>query len=138
MKPIVIDLNILLDYLEKREGYTEALRIMNLCYTKTVDVYICAHEITTLSYFLSKNGKDRSIICSIISRLLSVLKLLDTNNQVLTGALVSNVEDYEDAVIEVSALEHEIPYIVTRNIEDFIQSRVQAILPETYMKSLIK
>ncbi|MFW5790977.1 MAG: hypothetical protein ACOCWE_06985 [Bacillota bacterium] len=39
----------------------------------------------------------------------------------------SEINDFEDAVIEISSYENEIDYIVTRNLDDFKNSRVKSI-----------
>jgi predicted nucleic acid-binding protein len=43
------------------------------------------------------------------------------------------LSDYEDAVIEISAKEKNIDYIITRNIKDFKKSQIKYLLPEEYL-----
>ena len=52
MKKVLIDLNIILDFLNKRNFHEEAANIINMCVEKKLFGFIAAHEITTLSYFL--------------------------------------------------------------------------------------
>ena len=60
MIKILIDLNIILDFLNKRNFHVEAAQLINMCVEKKISGYICAHEVTTLSYFLLKEQKDRT------------------------------------------------------------------------------
>jgi predicted nucleic acid-binding protein len=60
MKSILIDLNTIIDYLDKRPGHEKALEIIIQCCLKKVNGYLCAHEIAALSYFLDKNVRDRN------------------------------------------------------------------------------
>jgi predicted nucleic-acid-binding protein len=136
MKTILIDLNVILDYLRGRRGYDKDVEFMNLCFTGKIQGYVPAHEITTLSYFLEKNIKSHELLVKIIERLLSMLTVIDVTSEILLGALHSSITDYEDAVVEVSALKRAIPYIVTRNIKDFVRSQVKAILPGEYLAGL--
>jgi predicted nucleic acid-binding protein len=64
MRTILIDLNIIIDYLDKRPGHEKALEIIIQCCLKKVKGYLCAHEVTTLSYFLDEppRRKRRGIL----------------------------------------------------------------------------
>ena len=57
MKKVLVDLNIVLDFLNKRNFHKEAARLIDMCMQKELAGFICAHEITTLSYF-SRNISD--------------------------------------------------------------------------------
>ncbi|MDR1177132.1 MAG: PIN domain-containing protein [Treponema sp.] len=133
MKTILIDLNIIIDYLDKRPGHEKALEIIIQCCLKKVKGYLCAHEITTLSYFLEKNVRDRNKNTKIITVLLKIFEIIEINKTILEKSLFSNLSDYEDAVIEISAKEKNIDYIITRNIKDFKKSQIKPLLPEEYL-----
>jgi hypothetical protein len=60
-------------------------------------------------------------------------KALEINKTILEKSLFSNLSDYEDAVIEISAKEKNIDYIITRNIKDFKKSQIKPLLPEEYL-----
>jgi predicted nucleic acid-binding protein len=97
MKTILIDLNIILDYLNKREGHEKALAIIiQICLNK-VKGCVCAHEVTTLSYFLEKENKDRNANIKIITGILKMFEIIEINKTILERALLSNINDYEDA-----------------------------------------
>ena len=61
---------------------------------------------------------------------MSQFTIIETNTRLLHKALSSDISDFEDAVIEVSAKEKNAEYIITRNIKDFKKGIVQAITPE--------
>jgi len=92
--------------------------------------FICAHEITTLCYFLDKMKNDRSQINKVISRIMRRFTVIEINEALLTRALYSKIDDFEDAVIEVSAIDRNVDYVITRNIKDFIKSIIPAKTPE--------
>ena len=129
MKRLLVDLNVILDYLNHREDFENAERIFDFCIENKDCGFICAHEITTLSYFLNKKDKNSKKTKDTISTILDVFNLVPTNEFILRLAIVSAVDDYEDAVIEASAVQANIDYIVTRNIDDFVYSRIKAITP---------
>jgi hypothetical protein len=57
-------------------------------------------------------------------------KVIATGEEILTKALHSDIDDFEDAVIEVSSKENDAEYILTRNAKDFKKSIVKAITPD--------
>ena len=133
MKTILIDLNIILDYLEDREGCENAGEIFSKCFLGKLKGYVCAHEITTLSYFLGKIRNSRTENIKIISGIMQIFEIIETNKAILETALLSNITDFEDAVIVESAKIRKVDYIITRNIKDFKSSPVPAMLPEEYL-----
>ena len=132
MKKVLIDLNIILDFLNKRNFHQEAAQLLNRCVEGKLSGYICAHEVTTLSYFLFKEQKDKNKVAAIISSLLDIFHVIPIDETILKNSLLSPITDYEDAVIEVSAVAFDIDYILSRNISDFKLSRIPAYTPEQF------
>jgi len=130
MKKIVIDINILMDFLFKREGHEKAAEILGLCLKGMVKGYVCAHEITTLSYFLNKTIKNKQKIKKSTSFFINKFEVIEINAEILGKALTSEINDFEDAVIEASSIEKKVEYILTSNIKDFKKSVVNAITPD--------
>lgn len=132
MKKILIDLNIILDFLNKRNFHQEAAQLINMCVEKKLSGYICAHEVTTLSYFLLKEQKDKTKVINTITALLDIFNVIPIDKAILRDSLISPITDYEDAVIEVSSMKTNIDYIISRNISDFKSSRIPTYTPEQF------
>ena len=133
MKNIVIDINIFMDFLFKREGHEKVVEIFKFCIKGIIKGFICAHEITTLDYFLNKAIKDKNKIKKSISGIMRRFKVIEINEEILRQSLYSEIDDYEDAVIEVSANLNNAEYILTKNIKDFRKSIIKAITPEEFI-----
>ncbi|MDA3938630.1 MAG: PIN domain-containing protein [Spirochaetia bacterium] len=123
MKKVLINLNIILDMLNMRMDHESALAIFDLCVKKRIKGYISSHEITTLSYFLEKQKYGVMKRNKIINNLLDHLSVLTAHENILRKALISEIDDYEDAVIDELALNEEIDYIITRDLKDFKKSK---------------
>jgi predicted nucleic acid-binding protein len=136
MKKITIDSNIIMDFLFKRDGHEKAAELFKQCAEKELSGFVCAHEITTMSYFLEKAVKDKSKIRKSITGIMKRFTVIETNEKILNNALYSEVEDFEDAVIEASSKEKNVDYIITRNIKDFKKSLVKALTPEELLAVL--
>ena len=112
MKKVLIDLNIILDFLNKRNFHQEAARLINMCAESVLTGYICAHEVTILSYSLFKEQKDKNKVVTTISTLFDIFQIIPIDETILRTSLLSPITDYEDAVIEVSAVKFNIDYIL--------------------------
>ena len=55
---VLIDTNVLLDIIEKREGFVPACQLLSLCVEKRINGYIAFHSLSTIWYVLRKNAKD--------------------------------------------------------------------------------
>ena len=134
MKKITVDLNVLLDFLNKRENHQEAARVVDLCVKKRIKGYLCAHEFTTLSYFLTKEYKDVQLVKKVLREMFDIFSTIPVTEKILKDALDSPIKDYEDAVIEVSSMNGNVEYIITRNMPDFKSSRVKALTPTEFLR----
>jgi predicted nucleic acid-binding protein len=132
----IIDVNVIMDWLFKRDEHESAARIIDLCVNKKIKGVVCAHEITILSYFLEKEIKNKEQRIKILSKIMKMFSVLDLKGKILTGALSSKIKDYEDAVIEQSALAYKCDLIITRDIKDFENGGVKSILPREFLKNL--
>jgi predicted nucleic-acid-binding protein len=133
MKTILLDLNILLDYLFNRDGHEKVTKIIGMCVLKKLKGFVCAHEITTLSYFLNKSIKDKREVVKTIAMILKMFQIIEINEKILNEALYSEITDYEDAVIEISSRDRKIDYIITRNIKDFKKSIIKSMTPDEFI-----
>ena len=136
MKKIVIDINIFMDFLFRREGNEKAAEIFRICSEGTIKGFVCAHEITTLYYFLNKTTKNKRKIKKSISGIIKYFEIIETGREILTRALASEINDFEDAVIETSAIIVKADYILTRNIKDFKKSMIKPVTPEVLLAAL--
>lgn len=137
MNKVTLDLNILLDFLNKRANHQEAARIVDLCAQGQVHGYVCAHEFTTLSYFLDKEHGDIKRVRYILTELLDIFTTIPVTGEILKDSLNSPIGDFEDAVVEVSSMKEQVDCIVTRDMSDFRPSRVQALTPSQFLESVL-
>jgi predicted nucleic acid-binding protein len=136
MKKALVDINIILDMLAKRDDHQSAARIFDLCAKRVIRGHLCSHEITTLSYFLEKFSYPRKKSTQIIFGLLDVFSIIPVTETILRDALQSPIKDFEDAVIEVSAIKEKVDCIITRNLKDFKSGRIDCYTGSEYLSLL--
>lgn len=106
---------------------------------KKLELYTSPLIIANTFYILRKQiGNDSAK--NAIRKLRILLHVIDSSESVIDKALNSDFSDFEDAVQYYTALEHEIPVILTRNIRDYKKASVIVQTPETFLvtKQLIQ
>ncbi len=136
---ILVDTNILVDVLMKREPYRkEAEQILTKCASREIIGYLAAHSIPNLFYILRKaySQEERR---AFIKDLCSIFRISDlTAKKILAAAENEKFSDFEDCLQEECAVEAAVDYIVTRNPDDFADSRVKVVQPGEFLKLLTK
>lgn len=134
----LIDANIVLDYLLKREPfYSDAKKIIEICSCESVDGCIALHTVTTLWYILRKVSDDqrRTALCSVCD-LLSVAGT--THDEVVNAIETTDFKDFEDCIQTKCAKTARADYIITRNPDDFKLSEVAVLTPQELIDKLNK
>jgi predicted nucleic acid-binding protein len=132
---VLIDTNVLLDSIEQRSPFqNNADKILQACYTGAVNGFIAAHSITNMFFILRKaySVGERKQFLLELCRLLTVVGI---DNETITNAIRNeNFPDVEDGLQSECAKEVNADFIVTRNISDFRNSSIPAILPEDFLQ----
>lgn len=134
---ILVDTNVILDVLLKREPHTKAAQIiMTKCADREITGYLAAHSIPNIFYVLRKDYSQEERR-KFIRNLCGIFRISDLNAEKIISA-VDNEQflDFEDCLQEECAVTEMTDYIVTRNPADFKQSRVKVIEPDEFVKLL--
>lgn len=132
---VLVDINILLDVILRREPYfSESKRIIDCCIS-FVDGYIALHSIATLFYVLHESEhKDLEFCRNAINNFLYVFDVAGLNRlQVISAINDEKFSDLEDSLQNRSALASNVDYIITRGSSDFKDSSVPAVTPSDFL-----
>lgn len=133
---VLIDTNVILDVLYKREGfYEDSLKIWKLCETRKIDGYISALSIPNIVYILRRE-LDPEKTLEVINNINLVFKIYDLKSEIIMQAAEKKTKDYEDALLMVTAQKLKASFIVTRNIKDFTGSKIIAVKPSELLERL--
>lgn len=132
---LLIDANVAIDFLTNREPFADhAQQVMTLCTKEGYRGLISAGETTTIFYVLKKQvGANNAR--SHLKVLLRYLDVIDVTKGDITKALISEMTDFEDAVLAYGAKRTKIDYIITRDLKDFTKSPIPALSPEKFIIS---
>ena len=132
---VLIDTNIMLDYLSKREPFFQnAEQIFLLCSRKKLKGYIAAHSVMNTFYIL-KNDFSVEERRKMLIRLIGVTPVVGIDGHKIKDSLENlDFKDVEDCLQTECAIECNAEYIITRNVKDFEQSEIPPITPEDFLQ----
>lgn len=134
---ILIDTNIILDWLQQRSPfYEQAHAVMETCVFESVQGFISAHSLCDIFYILRKDFpvKDRLDLIKMLSIRFNIIS--ENQKDFILVADAPTTKDLEDSLQIRCAKKCTLDYIVTRNLKDFIHSEIEAIEPKTFLESL--
>lgn len=137
MTKILIDIDVILDFLFDRKPYSEdSTKILTLCESGKINGYVTSIMLSNIYDLLRKTASHEKVIEGL-KMLMSILDVITTDKSSVIEALESNFKDFEDALQNFSAQhDDEISIIITRNIKDYKTSELSIMQPEIYLKSI--
>lgn len=135
MQKILLDTNIIIDFLGERKGfYDPAAKIITLADKKKIKIYVSAVSMATAYYVLAKYENKKASLEKV--RKFKVLcEISSMNNKVFEKALNAPFDDFEDALQYFSAVEDNCDLIVTRNEKDYKTALIPVMSPENYLQT---
>lgn len=132
---ILIDTNVLLDYLLTREPfYEDARKVVISCVDGRAKGCIAAHSISNMFFILRKEFsiKERK---EVLYNLCSIFDVEGIDKvKLLEGLQNAEFSDFEDCLQMECAKAYRAEYIVTRNMDDYQASEIKPILPGDYLE----
>ena len=134
MKNYLVDTNVIIDMIAKREDfYVAANEVFDAAYEGKHNLYICALSYSNIYYILRRSfGKTETL--NALEQLSQYVTILSVDADVINKALESPFTDFEDAIQYYSAINSGvIDGIITRNIKDFKESELKVLHPEVFV-----
>lgn len=133
---LLLDTNIVIDYLQKREPFVQSVKNLLLkAVIQNYELLIAANSIDNIYYILSKKLPARSVLDGL-KQLLTIASIAAVDDQIIRRAIDSNWKDLEDAIQYYSALSAKADLIVTRDLKGYEEQKVEVVTPEEALKLL--
>lgn len=127
---VLIDTNVVLDFLQEREPFVEnAARLFERVDAGEIEGFIAATTVTNI-YYIIRRVAGKVVAQDAITQVLSDLNICAVDLAVLEQALALNFEDFEDAVQYACAVVYGVDTIVTRDASGFINAEIPVVMPE--------
>jgi predicted nucleic acid-binding protein len=126
---VLIDLNVILDVLQRREPHFAAsARVLACAETGRIEAFVAAHSLAALFYLISKDlsaTKARIMLADLL-RFLAVARI---GQDTIEEALKLPYPDFEDALQMVAATEVGAEYLITRDAGGYKAGPLRALQP---------
>jgi predicted nucleic acid-binding protein len=131
---VVLDTNIIVDVLERREEFfDDSYAVVKLAAEGKLDACTPAGSVADVYYIIRKSGKSSVAARDAIATLLQLVRVCDTAAADIAVAFTLGMTDFEDAILAATARREKAEYIITRDERDFDRSPVQAMSPSDFI-----
>ena len=132
---LLIDTNILLDVLLKREPfYYKAVEVLELVQYDNVQEYVSAAAVTDIYYIAYKYLKDKGLVRQLLKKLMGIVSIAAVSEKEIEESLELAWNDFEDSVQYAVALLNEMDGIVTRNPKDYKRADMKVWSPDQVLQ----
>ena len=125
---LLVDTNIILDYLDEREEFIESARkLMVLGFLHEFELWMSASQVTDLFYLLTNGGRasEAEGVKRSIRQARQFIRVCPLTEANVDAALESTWSDFEDACVYQCAFRLKADAIITRNRKDFEKSSIK-------------
>lgn len=136
---VLLDTNIIMDALQERQPFDSAAKtILMLGQSKKIKCCFTANAATDI-FFLYSKTRGRETAKEALRFLLNIYDVLSITQKDCKKALALPNDDFEDALVEVCAINAKADYIISRD-ERFasVAEKVKVIKPDTLLDILKK
>ena len=136
---VLIDTCVIIDALQKRDPFfQDAQNLLLLAADDDFEGYISAKSAIDVRYIIRKHSHSEIDSRYILNIIYDFLTIIDTTGEDCINALISNNNDYEDAVLFEGAKRSSIDFIITRNIKDYENLGLPAIEPSEFVDMILE
>lgn len=133
---VLVDLNIFLDVIQKREPhYGASAEILSNISKGEFRGAVPGHALTTVHYLVSRFA-NRGLADEAIDWILGDFEVVGEGRDIMLRARGLPMEDFEDAVVAAAAEAIHCDWVITRNVTDFKASPISAITPKELAEML--
>lgn len=131
---VLVDTNIILDFLLRRSGFPIARKLVVFSVMGDYEMWMSSSQVTDVHYVASDRGKkSRSLQAQeAIARLRRCVGIVSVGEREVDMALECRWDDFEDALLHQAAVNIGASAIITRNVSDFERASMPAMTPEAF------
>ena len=136
MKRPLVDINVLLDALGRREPFWHhAARIWSAAETGRIEGLVSADSFSTTYYLLRRHASHRTALRGM-QLIRDTFSIVSVDTKVISQAIDSPVRDFEDAIQYHCALHGNADCLVTRDLRHYRNADLPVFGPENFLSSL--
>ena len=135
MDKILVDTNIVLDLLARREPFfQDAQRLFSKADKGKIQLSVASLSIVNTHYILKSRLKLQEAR-KYLRQLKVLVEVLPMTDKIIDLALDSDFKDFEDAIQYYIALENNLDFILSRNQKDFKTAAIPVMTCSDYLNA---
>lgn len=135
MQKVFADTDISLDLLTKRlPFYNAASHLFSYADKGEIKIYVSSLTFSNLHYILT-NEIGNTETRRFLNNYRILVNVLAVDEKIIDLSLQSLFKDFEDAIQYHTALQHNIPLLLTRNLKDYKNASIPVMTAEDFLKS---
>ena len=135
---ILVDSNIALDAVLKRQPFCGSASIIIGLSEGSVGLFLSASAITDIYYIVRKATGSKETAITLLKNLLETVDVAAVSGNEIRQAIMLDWPDFEDAVQYAAGESIAVDYIVTRNKADFSSAGLPIVSPDELLALLDK
>lgn len=133
MNKCFVDTDVIIDLLSQRQPHFHfAALLFTFAEMGKIELYTSPTVMVNTFYVLRKQLGNESAK-SALRKLRLLINIIDSSEKVMDQALNSSFNDFEDSVQYYTALNNNIPVILTRNLKDYKNAKILVQSPEIFL-----
>ncbi|WP_350454009.1 PIN domain-containing protein [Slackia heliotrinireducens] len=131
---ILVDTNVILDFMLKRTDFDFARWLLIFSKMNDYELWVSSSQIADLHYIASNRGNRRHAerARAALLHLRKFVNVVSVGQREVDLALDSQWDDFEDSLVHQAAVSIGANVLVTRNLADFERSSIPAMTPEAF------
>lgn len=136
---ILFDTCVILDYLMRREPFAEdAKELVNKVANTNIEGFVTVKSMMDIHYILKNRFHDEKRVRKILMDLSNIFEVTDSLTYCCLKSFNSKINDFEDALMSQTGEVLDVDYFVTRNKQDYKNSKLKVKTPKELIKILNK
>ena len=132
---LLIDTNIYIEYLLKRENYNDVRSFFRFALTRHNQTYVTAMSLRDIGYVVHRYTHDLEVTKKLQLQVYSMAsKVIDISADAAIESLYSNANDYEGSLQLIAAEESMCDAIITFDKKGFTKSKLPVFTPSEILK----
>ena len=128
---LLIDTNVLLDMVLKRNGYDISVKLFRKIREQEVLACITASSVTDLFYIIRKETHDTERTYVIMENIFCLVTVLSVTERDVRDAFGQKWKDFEDCVQYMTGRNNRMDYLITANGKDYKDVSMPIMTPAT-------
>lgn len=131
---LLIDTNVILDMVLKRNGCDISMELFRKVKETGASAYITASSVTDIFYIIRKETHDTSRTYVIMENIFRLVAVLSVTGKDVQDAFRKKWKDFEDCVQYMAGKNSQMDYIVTVNCKDYSDALLPVMTPAAWIE----